>query len=371
MNELDAILLRLQENEEITKKFHRVETKILSILNFKDLFEVLLTEIQENFKVPYVWISMVENCEISNLIESLGSSELLKEHINIIDKEVFLDLIENHADPILINKKLKPYFKLFPQNRKFFIKSLAVAPLALDGEIIGSLNQADASPSRFQPGIDTSLLQQLALKVSICLSNVTAHEKLKFLAYHDALTGLLNRRVMEKILKREFQRAKRYNTPLSVVFIDLDFFKHLNDTYGHERGDDILVFMAEILMKMSRQSDIVARFAGDEFVLILPETDQHKAENLMARIVAHLQLNPYKFQQYEVFIALSYGIATTCQAEVENHGSLLKSADEKLYQHKKLRAVKPQDIVKKNPDNKIINLPSAVMDKNGHPADGR
>ncbi len=365
MNELDAILLRLQENEEITKKFHRVETKILSILNFKDLFEVLLTEIQENFKVPYVWISMVEDSELSSLIESLGSSDLLKEHMNLIGKEAFLDLIEHNSDPILVNKKLKPYFKLFPQNRKFFIKSMAVAPITLDGEIIGSLNQADASPSRFQPGIDTSLLQQLALKVSICLSNVTAHEKLKFLAYHDPLTGLLNRRIMEKILTREFQRAKRYKTHLSVVFADLDFFKHLNDTYGHERGDDILIFVAETLLKMSRQSDIVARFAGDEFVMILPETDMHRTETLMARIVSHFKTTPYKFFQTEIHVSISYGMAASSDDDIDHPEQLLKKADEKLYQQKKSRNIAPQSMIKTIPDKKVISLSSAITEKNG------
>ncbi|MFZ5573307.1 MAG: GGDEF domain-containing protein [Thermodesulfobacteriota bacterium] len=365
MNELDAILLRLQENEEITKKFHRVETKILSILNFKDLFEVLLTEIQDNFKVPYVWISMVENSEISSLIESLGSSDLLKEHINLIDKDVFLDLIEHHTDPILANKKLKPYFKLFPQNRKFFIKSLAVAPITLDGEIIGSLNQADASPSRFQPGMDTSLLQQLALKVSICLSNVTAHEKLKFLAYHDPLTGLLNRRVMENILEREVQRARRYRKPLSVVFADLDFFKHFNDTYGHERGDDILVFVADTLLKMSRQSDIVARFAGDEFVLILPETDAQQTENLMERIVSHFKVTPYHFPQAEVHVSISYGMASSTEGETDLPEELLKKADERLYQRKRTRDnVSPRNLVTPIADNKVINLSVAAAEKN-------
>ena len=124
---------------------------------------------------------------------------------------------------------MKPYQKLFPKNKKYYIQSIAVAPLSLDGDIIGSLNQADFSPLRFKPGIDTSLLEQLALKVSLCLSNVTAHEKLRFLAYHDPLTGLLNRRVMEVVLKREFARSKRYSRPLSLVFIDMDYFKQIND----------------------------------------------------------------------------------------------------------------------------------------------
>lgn len=363
MNDIETIISRLKENEEIAKKFHRVESKILSILNFKDLFEVLLTEIRDNFKVPYVWISMVQNSEISSLIESLGSSELLKEHLNIIEKSSFLHLINCSMEPVLVNDNLKPFFKLFPQNRKFFIKSLAVAPISLDGDIIGSLNQADASHNRYQPGIDTSLLEQLALKVSLCLSNVTAHEKLKFLAYHDPLTGLLNRRVMEKILARECDRCARYQKPLSVAFLDLDYFKHINDTYGHKRGDDLLVYLAQTLKKMTRQSDVVARFAGDEFVIILPETEPESAANLMERIQAFLNEQPANIHETEIRIALSYGISATTGQTVADPSVLLKSADEKLYENKKKRQSSPTSHIQTKAHHKIISLPNAIAGK--------
>lgn len=365
MNEIEAIIQRLKENEEITKKFHRVETKILTILNFKDLFEVLLAEIQENFKIPYVWISMVENSEISSLIDALGSSERLKEHINIIERKAFLELIDHSMEPILANTNLKPFFRLFPQQRKFFIKSLAVAPISLDGEIIGSLNQADISESRFQPGIDTSLLEQLAVKVSLCLSNVTAHEKLKFLAYHDPLTGLLNRRVMEKILKREFQRSKRYHKSLSVVFLDLDFFKHINDTYGHERGDDLLVFVARTLKSMCRQSDIVARFAGDEFVIILPEADAEQAHYLMSRVTETFKTTPFRIHETDVFVSVSYGIAAIEDADMADEALFLKIADERLYECKRHRTISPDSLIRNNPHQKVISLSSAYTEKNG------
>lgn len=363
MNEIDAIIRRLKENEEIARKFHRVESKILTILNFKDLFEVLLTEIQDNFKVPYVWISLVENSEISSLIEALGSSAMLKEHINLVDRKTFLELIDNTTEPILVNQDLKPYFKLFPRHRKYFIKSMAVAPISLDGEIIGSLNQADANPARYQPGIDTSLLEQLALKVSLCLSNVTAHEKLKFLAYHDPLTGLVNRRVMEKILKREFLRARRYQTPLSVVFIDLDHFKYINDTYGHESGDDLLVFAADALMKISRQSDIVARYAGDEFVLILPESDPGSAENLTARIVAHFNEHPCRVRANDITLSFSYGIAATVEEAIEHPEDLVKLSDKRLYEKKRTQRLSPEDSIKKSASQNVINFSAAISDK--------
>ncbi len=363
MNEIDTILHRLQENEEITKKFQAVETKILSILEFKDLFEMLLSEIMNTFEIPYVWISMVRNSEISTLIESLGESDNLKEHINLIDKESFMALLHNKTTPILENENLKPYFKLLPINKKFFIKSIAVAPLSIDGEIIGSMNQADSSSSRFKPGMDTSLLKQLALKVSLCLSNVTAHEKLKFLAYHDPLTGLLNRRVLENILDREFHRAMRYEKVLSLAFIDLDDLKMINDSHGHITGDTLLKHVAETLLNMTRQSDAVARYESDKFVIILPETEAGKAKYLLNRMKSHFNAHPFIYGAVEIPVRFSFGISSTKDTLTESPEQLLSKADKNLCRKKKARKTPENKETKKRKTGKVITLPDINGEK--------
>ena len=335
MKDLKSIFERLKTNEEIARRFHTVETKILSILNFVDLFETLLTSIMKEFKVPYVWLSLIKNSELTSLLQSQESSDILKERLNLINRNTFIKLVGNNTKPILANKNLKLYFKFFPKTRKYLIKSIAVVPIFLDGKIVGSLNQADISPSRFQPGLDTSLLEHLAVKVSLCLSNVAAHEKLRLLANRDPLTGLFNRRVMEDILKREFDRAIRYKKSLSVIFIDLDDFKNVNDTYGHDQGDDLLKYVAEQLIKMSREIDVVARFAGDEFVVILPETSSENAENLMSRFVLYLSKHPLKKGKISIAAAISFGVASTEDKSIKDPLQLLKKADKKLYRLKK------------------------------------
>lgn len=335
MKDLKSIFERLKTNEEIARRFHTVETKILSILNFVDLFETLLTSIMKEFKVPYVWLSLIKNSELTSLLQSQESSDILKERLNLINRNTFIKLVGNNSKPILANKNLKPYFKFLPKTRKYLIKSIAVVPIFLDGEIVGSLNQADISPSRFQPDLDTSLLEHLAVKVSLCLSNVAAHEKLRLLANRDPLTGLFNRRVMEDILKREFARAIRYKKSLSVIFIDLDDFKNVNDTYGHDQGDDLLKYVAEQLIKMSREIDVVARFAGDEFVVILPETSSENAENLMSRFVLYLSKHPLKKGKISIAAAISFGVASTEDKSIKDPLQLLKKADKKLYRLKK------------------------------------
>lgn len=337
MQNIEALLETLKKNEEIARKFQAIELKILSILDFTDLFEILLDEIRQKFQVPYVWLTFLDTAENSDLLKFIGKSKILETNLNIVTPETFLSLIPEGTRPFLVNGDLKPFYRLLPPIQKFLVKSMAIAPISLDGRIVGSLNQADSSILRFSPGIDTSLLEQLAVKVSLCLANVTAHERLKFLAFHDPLTGILNRRVMESILKREFQRSKRYETPLSLVFLDVDDFKRINDQNGHDAGDRMLVHLAHGLKALVRNSDIVARYAGDEFVVILPETTAEKAEFMMGRMREHFLENPLNVSNSAIRVSISFGVSSNENEAVKNPESLLKEADANLYKMKARR----------------------------------
>ena len=331
------LIEQLKHNDEITRKFFEIEKRILSILNYKDLFEILLDEIKKKFGMPSVWISLIEKSEVTSFIEQLESSEAIKKHMHVVDKNTFLKLVGTKTTPLLINDNLKAFSKLIPRQDKYTIRSIAISPISLDGEIIGSLNQAHILPGHFKPGLDTSSLEQLAVQVSFCLSNVTAHEKLKCLAYSDPLTGLLNRRAMESALKREFSREKRYHRMLSVVFIDLDDFKSVNDIYGHDRGDELLKYVANQLFNISRDTDVVARFAGDEFIVILPETSAASATNLMNRLKDYFISHPLNKAGTSIPVSISFGVASTENKSIENPAMLLKKADEMLYKAKAAR----------------------------------
>jgi len=331
---IDILFKRLKENEVIAKKFFEVEVSILSILDFKDFFERLLVEIKEKFMLPYVWISLIAPSKVSSLVQSLGPSNDLYRYLTTIERDEFLNITEGSIKPILINKHLDALYGLLPKGESYVFQSLAIVPITLDGQIVGSLNHASPSKERFQPGIDTSLLEQLGVVISICLSNVTAHEELRGLAYKDPLTGLLNRRAMERVMKREFSRARRYAFPLSIVFIDIDDFKAVNDRWGHERGDDLLRFIASNLMGMRRASDVIARFAGDEFIIILPGTTAQETLALMKRLKDYFLEHPMTIGKESIHVSLSFGISSAGDEGIKDTASLIKRADEMLYKAK-------------------------------------
>jgi diguanylate cyclase (GGDEF)-like protein len=334
MNNVEQIIGTLKKNQEIAQKFFEIEASVLSILNFKDFLERLLTEIQNKRGLPYVWISLIDSSDVTDMIRKSTPAEILKERTNLISREAFLKLIKNSTDPILVNSNLGTFHELLPHRYKNRMRSLAIAPLTLDGEIIGSLNHGDDSGSRYKPEMDTTLLKQLATIVSICLSNVMAHEKLNILASRDPLTELINRRVMEQILQREFERAVRYGTPLTVVFIDVDDFKMVNDKYGHKAGDNVLKYIADNLLRMTRGSDAVARFAGDEFIVVLPGTLMSKASELANRMSSFFIDHPLNFEGRPIQVSISIGLS--CIEEgISDAKTLLKKADAMLYKAKK------------------------------------
>ena len=332
-----TLIERFHENEQLAEKFHLLETRILGILNFRDFFQELLEQIGDIFGVPHVWLSLIEQRPAAAPLARLSSVPRLRQRLKLLSLEQFRQLGPTGGRPLLENEGLQPYHALLPPGNRFAFQSLAMVPVTLDGQLIGSLNLADPSARRFHPGYNPVHLERLAVKVSLCLSNVVAHENLQHLAYHDPLTDLLNRRAMEQQLEREFSRSLRYRTHLALVFIDLDLFKQVNDTYGHDCGDALLQYLAQGMSRMSRTSDLVTRLAGDEFVLLLPETPLQKAQLLIERMAGVFLEQPMPWQEERIPIRLSFGIASALEDQVASSEQLLKLADDRLYQQKQQR----------------------------------
>ena len=322
----------LKRNEDIYRKFFEIETEVLTILDFKALFERLISLIKAKFDVDHAWIALVRDGDLAAMLGDFDVSTDTCGHLVLVDRDITRDCLRNCKKPVLDNADLARFAPLMPAGLSPVPQSMALAPLTLDGHLVGCLVQGDADSGRFAPDMDATLLSQLAVKVSLCLSNVTAHERLARIASRDPLTGLLNRRVMEERLREEFLRSVRYHSTLSVAFVDMDDFKKVNDSLGHDAGDALLAYFAARLAKMAREIDICARFAGDEFVVILPNTDLEQARVFMQRVDRFFRISPVP--GFDCHVRFSYGVSSTADAKAISPEALLKLADQELFGRK-------------------------------------
>lgn len=171
----------------------------------------------------------------------------------------------------------------------------------------------------------TRQLEKKNLQLSEALTTI------KKITNTDPLTGILNRRAFQKALKREISFAKRHNLPLSLVIIDIDYFKRINDTYGHDVGDYVLKNFAKIILKSIRHEDIFARFGGEEFVILLPNTNINSAFEVCERI--RQKIEKTSFKRIKEKITASFGISELIENDREV--DLIKRADEALYEAKR------------------------------------
>jgi diguanylate cyclase (GGDEF)-like protein len=147
----------------------------------------------------------------------------------------------------------------------------------------------------------------------------------------DSLTGLFNRRAFERKMEEEFERSKRYQHPLSLLILDIDNFKTINDTYGHHGGDTALVKISETLRAKTRQSDFPSRFGGEEFVLVLPDTDLDGALLVANKVHEEIRSRTFGTASRSFSLTVSIGLSSTCAKTYREWREMLEDADQALY----------------------------------------
>jgi diguanylate cyclase (GGDEF)-like protein len=207
-------------------------------------------------------------------------------------------------------------------------------PLVAKGQSIGLVELFSKNAVRWDAQ-RLELARTMANEAAIALENARLYEEARKLADRDPLTGFYNHRFLHERMGEEVVRSQRGRRPLSVLMLDLDDFKLVNDTFGHLFGDRVLTWAAEVIRSTLRQSDIAARYGGDEFALILPDTDAEEARRAADRILEAFRERPYVGEQRgPVPIAASIGVATF-PVDGRTGTELIAAADVALYQVKR------------------------------------
>lgn len=216
------------------------------------------------------------------------------------------------------------------------IRSFLVTPLATEGYEIGVLFLGRYTREPFTESSE-GFLETMAGQAAIAVENANLYSTAQELAVHDGLTGTYNYRYFMKQLEEELKRAERYGRAVSLAMIDIDLFKNVNDTHGHQRGDDVLRGLTQTLTSTTRETDIVARYGGEEFVVILPETDTADALEVAEKLRVAVSNASYARENgHSIKITISLGVATY-PSLAGNQEELLRRADDALYSAKTKR----------------------------------
>jgi len=181
---------------------------------------------------------------------------------------------------------------------------------------------------------DQALLEKVANQAHIVTENSRLVQRLKHLAGHDGLTELLNHRHTREQLQREFDRVSRYAGSLSLLMIDIDHFKQVNDRHGHPTGDTVLREVARVVKEAVRAVDLVGRYGGEEFAAILPQTDVQEARLLAERLRKAVEALAVPAPNAIVRVTISTGIASYPAPNVASPDDLIREADRALYRAK-------------------------------------
>lgn len=233
------------------------------------------------------------------------------------------------------------------------IRSVMCAPLVSRGKILGAVYVENRSGSNLFDNEDLTMLEYFAAQSAVSIENVMhndeletrvatrtaelaqANTRLRELAITDSLTGLYNRRFFFELAGKELSRAHRSQQPLSVMLLDLDNFKQINDQYGHLVGDQALQAVAKRIRDCIREIDILGRYGGEEFVMLMPDTDLASAIQMAERVCLGMNSDPIKINEQTISMAASLGVATLEVGQNITIDSLLDQADQALYTAKR------------------------------------
>ena len=238
--------------------------------------------------------------------------------------------VQNHAPQLIHNVQTDPlvrYEGQIPEVRA--IRSAVVAPLLLEQEVLGALSLEASAKSAFTVD-DLRVLVSFAATATAAIRNAQLHAEMQKLAITDALTGLYNRRGFFELGRHEIDRTRRFGHPLSIIFIDVDNFKHINDTFGHHIGDRVLKAVADCLNTNTRDVDILGRYGGDEFAILLPETDLPVAVNVAERLRLQVSGASVTVDGSPVDVSVSIGVSKVME-DINGLEALLKRADAAMY----------------------------------------
>ncbi len=341
------LMEQAERNHEIMRRHQAFDLEIVGCDNFPKLVTAIFRSLPVISELDIVTLSLVdEEADIQTVMNVLGVDFAEFPQLHFAATEAALGFVPSRSAALTGPPKpmLGPYSPalhqtMFP-NPPTGLQSIALVPLLRNRRLIGSLNLGSLDPTRFTPSLGTDFVEHMASIIAICLENVISNEMLKYIGLTDSLTGVYNRRYIDRRLVEEIARARRQAYRISCMYIDIDHFKQVNDTVGHQGGDEVLREVATRIKNELRMSDALGRFGGEEFVVLLIDADLESAIAVAQRIRHSIASEPFHLSTGgQLDLSVSIGVATLEDFE-RDHAiegvahQLVAHADTALYQAK-------------------------------------
>ena len=317
---------------ELTAVFE-IGKEIVSTLNTDNVLQLVIEKATRLLGCEKCSVMLVNNSDQTlRIFKSVGLPEGVAEKVRIPVGEGISGRVAASGEPILIKDIEKEQTMGPAKSRSHYrTRSLLSVPLVSQGVTIGVVNVNNKKNDALFTQGDLNLMTLFANQVAIAIQNARLHSQVEKLAITDALTGLYNRAFFTRELTGEFRRAVTEDRPLSVLLCDIDFFKRVNDTYGHGVGDDVLKRVSEVLKGGTRDFDVVARYGGEEFIILL----RGAPNDIAARVAERLRgaIEKARYDTEGLTVTASFGLCSYTP-EFTDADAVIKRADDELYRAK-------------------------------------
>ena len=265
-----------------------------------------------------------EKTEIDLLTKILHLTSLIADFINLSDKPFTLSLIEHYADAYGLGDKFQ-LESILEESEEKTATVFPVFDIKIDSE------------QSYMEMIETARKELIHLSSDFMNRLAEQKKQIEVLsneASHDGLTNLINYRRFQESMDEEMYRARRYKFPLTLIMADIDYFKKINDTFGHQAGNYVLRTFADFLIDSLRKSDVIARYGGEEFAMLLPETPLDGAFMLAERLRMNISSLKINYGEHQIQLTASFGVASFTPDSSDSNADLIKKADAALYRAK-------------------------------------
>jgi diguanylate cyclase (GGDEF)-like protein len=343
-------------NPEMLEKIIDIGREMAENLNLEPLLQYAMGVAIDLAGAEYGYLVLIEeNDQLNFRVCRDKDGNLLDEPDGQISHTIFSQVISSQEPLIIADAIVDPKFKSAESVLALQLRSVMCVPLISRERVLGAIYVENRSKTSLFDETSLRPLEYLAAQAAVTIENVllyeelearvenrtkelaSANDRLQILAITDPLTGIYNRRHFFSLAHQAFHQAERYQHDLSVVMIDIDHFKIVNDRFGHAVGDMVLLEFSKILQENIRDADFVARYGGEEFVILMPETPLASAATTAQRLCDIVNRHHFDFDEDQIQITVSLGLASLPSSKdngIDSLDNLINYADQALYRAK-------------------------------------